>query len=167
MGQVALLLGALLRQDVRLERVLALQLARAGVPTVLMEQYPMPHTRGASHGASRVIRLLGDDNLAALEYSYAAWEELEKLTGETLLVRTGLINLGPDGDEYLAKYMAIVHAGGYRAERVAGDRERRARRLDADRRGPAAVAEDGALAKEGPVGDDADDRITHRLEQNF
>ena len=30
MGQVALLLGALLRQDVRLERVLALQLARAG-----------------------------------------------------------------------------------------------------------------------------------------
>ena len=42
---------------------------RIGVPTVLMEQFPMPHTRGSSHGASRVIRLLGDETLAALEYA--------------------------------------------------------------------------------------------------
>ena len=56
----------------------ALHLQRAGMRVALMEQYPLPHTRGSSHGASRVIRLLGDDHLAALEYSYSQWSELER-----------------------------------------------------------------------------------------
>ena len=94
----------------------ALHLARAGVRTVLMEQFPLPHTRGSSHGASRVTRLMGDDNLAALEYSFAEWREMERLTGETLLVTTGLVNLGLEGDSYLAKYMGIVKASGYPTE---------------------------------------------------
>ena len=94
----------------------ALHLARAGSSCTLLEQFPIPHTRGSSHGASRVIRLLGDDNLAALEFSYAEWKEMERLTGETLLVQTGLINLGTPDDEYLAKYMDIVRAGGYDTE---------------------------------------------------
>ena len=96
----------------------ALHLARAGIRTVLMEQFPLPHTRGASHGASRVIRLLGDENLAALEFSYAEWRALEQRSGEQLLVPTGLINLGPEHDEYLAKFTAIVRAGGYQVEEL-------------------------------------------------
>ena len=99
----------------------ALHLARAGVEVVLLEQFPMPHTRGSSHGASRVIRLLGDENLAALEFSYAEWKDLERLVGEQLLVPTGLINLGPNGDEYLEKFMGVVQKGGYPATWLSAD----------------------------------------------
>ena len=85
----------------------------------------MPHTRGASHSASRVIRLLGDENLAVLEFSYAEWRTLERQTGDELLVQAGLINVGPKGDEYLAKCMAIVKAGGYDVEWLDADELRR------------------------------------------
>ena len=35
----------------------------------LLDSFPLPgHTRGSSHGASRVTRYLGDDDLAKLEY---------------------------------------------------------------------------------------------------
>ena len=91
----------------------ALHLAQSGIRTVLVEQFPLPHTRGSSHGGSRVIRLMGDDKLAALEYSYEKWRELEKISGEQLMATTGLINLGPPGDRYLHKYMKIMREGGY------------------------------------------------------
>ena len=95
----------------------ALHLARAGVQTVMLEQFPGPHTRGSSHGASRVTRMMGDDNLAALDYSFSEFRDLESRTGEQLLVPTGLINIGKpsadDGpDDYCEKYMSIVRAGG-------------------------------------------------------
>ncbi len=34
----------------------ALHLAEAGVHTTLVEQFPLPHTRGSSHGLARVLR---------------------------------------------------------------------------------------------------------------
>jgi sarcosine oxidase/L-pipecolate oxidase len=67
---------------------------------------------------SRVIRLLGDDNLAALEHSYAEWEKMEKLSEQRLLVKTGLINLGMPDDTYLDKYMQVVRTSGYACERL-------------------------------------------------
>ena len=89
----------------------ALHLVRSGARVVLLEQFPMPHTRGSSHGGSRVIRMMGDDTLAPLEYSYDQWRDLEKLSREQLLVTTGLINLGLPGDEYLKKYTNIMKQG--------------------------------------------------------
>ena len=47
----------------------ALHLAEAGVPTTLIEQFPMPHTRGSSHGLSRAFRFLGELELGRLDYS--------------------------------------------------------------------------------------------------
>ena len=38
----------------------ALHLAEAGVYTTLFEQFPLPHTRGSSHGLSRAFRFLGE-----------------------------------------------------------------------------------------------------------
>jgi 2-polyprenyl-6-methoxyphenol hydroxylase-like FAD-dependent oxidoreductase len=38
----------------------ALHLAEAGVNTTLVEQFPLPHTRGSSHGLSRAFRFLGE-----------------------------------------------------------------------------------------------------------
>ena len=90
----------------------ALHLVEAGVSTTLFEQFPLPHTRGSSHGLSRAFRLLGELELARLDYSLARWQALEKTTGETLFVKTGLLNFGPPGDPDLEKYMAVLRDGG-------------------------------------------------------
>lgn len=75
----------------------ALHLAEAGVHTTLFEQFPLPHTRGSSHGLSRAFRFLGELELGRLDYSLDRWRALEKVTGETLFVKTGLLNFGPPG----------------------------------------------------------------------
>ena len=90
----------------------ALHLVEAGVRTTLFEQFPLPHTRGSSHGLSRAFRLLGELELARLDYSLVRWQSLEKATGETLFVKTGLLNFGPPGDPDLEKHMAVLRDGG-------------------------------------------------------
>lgn len=90
----------------------ALHLAEAGVRTTLIEQFPLPHTRGSSHGLSRAFRLLGELELDRLDYSLDRWQALEKLSSETLFVKTGLLNFGPPGDSELEKYMAVLRDGG-------------------------------------------------------
>lgn len=90
----------------------ALHLAEAGVHTSLFEQYPLPHTRGSSHGASRAFRFLGDETMDRLDYSMERWTSLERASGETLFRRTGLLNFGPEGDPWLGRHMDIVSAAG-------------------------------------------------------
>lgn len=90
----------------------ALHLAETGVRTTLIEQFPLPHTRGSSHGQSRAFRLLGELELDRLDYSLDRWRALEKLTGETLFIKTGLLNFGPPGDAELEKYMAVLRDNG-------------------------------------------------------
>jgi sarcosine oxidase/L-pipecolate oxidase len=99
----------------------ALHLAEAGVATTLIEQFPLPHGRGSSHGASRAFRLLGDDTLDRLDYSQDRWRELEEATGETLFLKTGLLNFGPPGDPDLEKHMAVLEQGGRPCEWLDSD----------------------------------------------
>jgi len=89
----------------------ALHLVEAGVPTTLVEQFPLPHTRGSSHGLSRAFRLLGDLELERLDYSLKRWRRLESVTGKTLLVTTGLLNFGEPGDPILEQYMGVLREG--------------------------------------------------------
>ena len=80
--------------------------------TTLVEQFPLPHGRGSSHGASRAFRLLGGDQLDRLDYSLDRWRTLEKASGLTLFLKTGLLNFGPPGDPVLEQHMAVLrHAG--------------------------------------------------------
>ena len=103
----------------------ALHLARAGVDTTLIEQFPLPSSRGSSHGATRVFRFLGDDDPTALEYSLAQWHQLEaegatNLEGDgveegngKLFVQTGLINFGPSDDPYLHRHKGVLDRTGH------------------------------------------------------
>jgi len=90
----------------------ALHLAEAGVQTTLIEQFPLPHTRGSSHGLSRAFRFLGELELGRLDYSLARWLALQKAIGETLFIKTGLLNFGPSGDPALERYTAVLRDGG-------------------------------------------------------
>jgi sarcosine oxidase len=72
-------------------------LAQAGRGVVLIDQFEVGHTRGSSHGASRIFRLSYPDQryvrlaLGALQ----SWRELEAECGEQLIVQTGALDLGP------------------------------------------------------------------------
>ena len=90
----------------------ALHLAEAGISTTLIEQFPLPHTRGSSHGLSRAFRLLGELELGRLDYSLQRWQDLERACGETLFVKTGLLNFGLPGDTELETYMEVLREGG-------------------------------------------------------
>jgi sarcosine oxidase len=74
----------------------AWQLARRGADVVLLEQFDPGHTRGSSHGSSRIVRLSYADpfyvDLAAA--AYAQWEELEAEANERLLTWTGVVDHG-------------------------------------------------------------------------
>ena len=86
----------------------ALHLAEAGVQATLIEQFPLPHTRGSSHGLSRAFRFLGELELGRLDYSLTRWLALQKTIGETLFIKTGLLNFGPPGDPELERYMNVL-----------------------------------------------------------
>jgi len=99
----------------------ALHLAEAGVDTTLIEQFPLPHTRGSSHGLSRAFRFLGELELDRLDYSLSRWLALEESTSQTLFVKTGLLNFGPPGDRDLERFMAVLQDSGRPVEWLGSD----------------------------------------------
>ncbi len=75
-------------------------LARKGARVLGLEQFDIPHEFGAHVGQSRIIRKAyfeHPDYVPLLERAYENWHELEKITGEQVFFRTGLLYSGrPD-----------------------------------------------------------------------
>jgi sarcosine oxidase len=71
-------------------------LARAGVHAVLLEQFGLGHTRGSSHGTSRIFRLAYHEErwIRLAQAAHAGWRELEAEADEALLVATGSLDVG-------------------------------------------------------------------------
>jgi len=73
-------------------------LARAAGPEVLgLEQFELGHVRGESQDHSRIIRLSyhTPEYVRLAKHAYAAWREVERQSGEQLILRTGGLDLGP------------------------------------------------------------------------
>jgi sarcosine oxidase len=90
-------------------------LAKRGARVLGLEQFELGHARGESHDHSRIIRLSYHTPayVRLAREAYAAWAELEGDTGETLVTRTGGLDLGPrDGAIPLADYAASMRACG-------------------------------------------------------
>eukprot|EP00794_Sanderia_malayensis_P013816 gene13816-15261_t len=62
---------------------------------VLCEQFPLGHSRGSSHGHSRIIRLsyVTKHFSTMMPEAYEVWKVLESLTNTDLLVTTGLLSI--------------------------------------------------------------------------
>lgn len=75
-------------------------LARSGVSVTLLEQFHVGHTRGSSHGRSRIFRLSYPDPMYVVmaQESLSLWRRAEEESGATLLTITGGIDIG-DGIE--------------------------------------------------------------------
>ncbi len=69
----------------------AYHLAKRGEPVLLLEQFPLGHDRGSSHGAARITRhSYADPRYARLMLdAFRAWKTLEADAGQNLYLRTG------------------------------------------------------------------------------
>ncbi|XP_048736822.2 peroxisomal sarcosine oxidase-like [Ostrea edulis] len=78
----------------------AYNLAKNGQKTLLVEQFPLPHSRGSSHGQSRITRVAyGTDDHYAIMMKEGGnlWRELERESGTPLFLNCGCLAVGkPD-----------------------------------------------------------------------
>src|SRR4051794_24829703 len=71
-------------------------LARRGIDVVLLEQFEPGHTRGSSHGRTRIFRFAyyEPEYVRMAQVALPLWRELEDDAGEPLLDTTGAIDHG-------------------------------------------------------------------------
>jgi sarcosine oxidase len=78
------------------------ELARRGRRVLGLEQFPLVHSRGSSHGHTRIIRTAYYEHpnyVPLLRRAWERWYELEQLTGRHLLTECPCLNAGPaDGE---------------------------------------------------------------------
>lgn len=69
--------------------------AKRGLKVLLLEKFPLPHTRGSSHGQSRIIRTMYQELLYAqmTKDSFPIWRQLEREVGDTLLIQNGMLQI--------------------------------------------------------------------------
>lgn len=99
----------------------ALHLAQHG-STLLIERFEFLHERGSSHGGSRIFRHAYEDagHVRLAQAADRAWQDIEAMTGERLLLRTGGIDIGPAGGSEIASIAAALKAAGSEFEVVTG-----------------------------------------------
>ncbi|XP_074969624.1 peroxisomal sarcosine oxidase [Phalacrocorax aristotelis] len=91
----------------------AYHLAQHHRDTLLLEQFILPHSRGSSHGQSRITRSAYPQEVYArmMPDCFRLWERLEAEAGTSLFRRTGLVALGPAGNPELEGCRRSLGAG--------------------------------------------------------
>jgi sarcosine oxidase len=102
---------------------------RAGTEVLGLEQFELGHVRGESQDHSRIIRLSyhAPHYVELAKHAFAAWAEVERDSGEQLVLRTGGLDLGPRVSAIpLSTYADSMDAAGVSYERLdAGEIMRR------------------------------------------
>lgn len=95
------------------------ELARRGVHVVGLEQFPLAHARGSSHGRTRIIRTAyyeHPDYVPLLRRAWERWYELEQLAGKHLLTECPCLSVGPAGCEVVTGVLAAARQHGLAVE---------------------------------------------------
>jgi sarcosine oxidase len=73
-------------------------IAQRGHDVTVYEQFELGHTRGSSHGSSRIFRLSYAEEhwIRLAQRAYELWRELERESGRELLALHGLLDVDPD-----------------------------------------------------------------------
>ena len=80
-------------------------LAKRGQRVLGLDQFPIAHDRGSSHGFSRMIRMCyyeHPDYVPLLRRAYTLWRELESASGERLLFTPGGVYMGREDSDAVA-----------------------------------------------------------------
>ncbi|PHS29405.1 MAG: N-methyl-L-tryptophan oxidase [Robiginitomaculum sp.] len=88
-------------------------LARQGVHAIGLDRFSPPHTRGSSHGQTRMVRVAYAESpvyAPMARRSIHLWRELERRTGTALLTQSGVLYGGPPE----GRFMQGVHTAAQR-----------------------------------------------------
>jgi sarcosine oxidase len=100
------------------------ELARRGQHVLGLEQFPLVHARGSSHGQTRIIRTAyaeHPDYVPLAKRAFERWYELERITGKHLLTACPCLNAGLAGSELVEGVRASVREHGLAAEELTGE----------------------------------------------
>lgn len=88
----------------------AYHLAKNKQKTLLLEQFLLPHSRGSSHGQTRIIRKAYEEDFYTqmMQESYELWAQLEREAGVQLYRRTGLLVMGPENRKCFSQLKATM-----------------------------------------------------------
>jgi sarcosine oxidase len=115
----------------------AFELARRGARVLGLEQFPLGHDRGSSHGHTRIIRKAyyeHPDYVPLVCRAYEGWYDLEQRTGRHLLTECPCLSLGPHDCRLLSGTAESARQHNLPVESLAPDDLRR--RFPAFRFGP-------------------------------
>jgi sarcosine oxidase len=88
---------------------------RAGADVLGLEQFELGHVRGESQDHSRIIRLSyhTPEYVELAKHAYTAWREVERDSGEQLVLRTGGLDFAPGESAIpLTNYSGSMDAAG-------------------------------------------------------
>ncbi|XP_072047430.1 peroxisomal sarcosine oxidase-like [Amphiura filiformis] len=90
----------------------AFRSAKLGYKTLLLEQFCLPHSRGSSHGPSRIIRYAHNELYYAemMPEIYDAWNRLEEESNTKLFQQTGLLLVGKSGNKKVEERIQVLKA---------------------------------------------------------
>ncbi|MFD0692962.1 N-methyl-L-tryptophan oxidase [Paenibacillus sp. GCM10027628] len=103
-------------------------LAKHNVRALLIDKFDPPHLSGSHHGDTRLIRHAYTGSLTYTAMALRAdqlWQELEAASGKSLLVRSGVLNMGPADSGSLEQKWKTTEAFGLQVERLDADEIRK------------------------------------------
>src|SRR3954447_7075263 len=101
----------------------AFELARRGRSVLALEQFPLVHDRGSSHGHTRIIRRAYYEHPAyvpLVRRAFERWYDLEQRTGRHLLTECPCLSIGPPDGEVINGVLAAARAHGLSVDRLSG-----------------------------------------------
>lgn len=99
-------------------------LAERGRTTLIVERAQLTHKGGSSHGLSRIVRVTDyhPDYVRLNRLALRGWEALQEAAGETLLVRTGNLEIGEGAQVYADALQAAGEPFEWLAPEAASER---------------------------------------------
>lgn len=84
-------------------------LAKQGKQVLLLDAFDPPHSHASHHGETRIIRHAygeGKDYVPLALRAQTLWEELEKESGESIFLKTGVLNIGERSRPFISTLIA-------------------------------------------------------------
>jgi sarcosine oxidase len=99
----------------------AFELARRGRSVLALEQFPLVHDRGSSHGHTRIIRRAYYEHpnyVPLVRRAFERWYDLEQRTGRHLLTECPCLSIGPPEGEVVTGVLAAAREHALAVDRL-------------------------------------------------
>ncbi|KAK3085159.1 hypothetical protein FSP39_025209, partial [Pinctada imbricata] len=90
----------------------------------IVDQFPLPHSRGSSHGHSRITRKAygsADYYTRMMEEAYKLWETLEHEADQTIFKQCGCLVVGPKGNDFMTETKKCLERYGIPHTNISGE----------------------------------------------